>query len=86
MVADDKLIVFSDRGELTVAEASAEAFKPLARSQVLGGKCWTVPTLANGRLYCRNAHGMLICLDLTGKSQGEQTKKPLAQVEGQEKK
>lgn len=62
--ADGKLILLSERGELFVAEASPQAFKPLARAQVLGGKCWTTPVLANGRIYCRNAKGNLVCLDV----------------------
>ena len=65
-VAENKLIILSDRGELMVAEASAETLKPIARAQVLGGKCWTVPVLANGRIYCRNAQGTLVCLDVRG--------------------
>jgi len=64
MAADGKLIVLSDKGELVIAEATPSGFKPLARAQVLGGKCWTVPVLANGRIYCRNAAGALICLDV----------------------
>jgi len=66
MAADGKLIILSDRGELVVAEATPERFQALARAQVLGGKCWTVPVLANGRIYCRNAQGILICLDVRG--------------------
>lgn len=66
MAADGKLIVLGERGELVVAAASPEAFQPLARAQVLGGKCWTVPVLANGRIYCRNARGDLVCLDVRG--------------------
>jgi outer membrane protein assembly factor BamB len=66
MAADGKLIVLGDKGELVVAEASPTAFKPLARAQVLGGKCWTVPVLANGRIYCRNARGDLVCVDVRG--------------------
>jgi outer membrane protein assembly factor BamB len=62
-VADNKLIVLSDKGELMIAEASPAAFKPVARAQVLGGKCWTVPVLANGRIYCRNVAGDLVCVD-----------------------
>lgn len=64
LAAGDKLIVLSDKGELVVAKASAQEFKPLAQAQVLGGKCWTVPVLANGRLYCRNARGTLVCVSL----------------------
>ena len=65
-VADNKLIILSDRGELVIAEVNPEAFKPIARAQVIGGKCWTVPVLANGRIYCRNAQGTLVCLDVRG--------------------
>jgi len=69
MASAGKLIVLGEKGELVVAEASPEAFKPIAAAQVLSGKCWTVPVLANGRLYCRNAKGTLICLDLKNHSQ-----------------
>ncbi len=66
MAADGKLIILSEKGELVVATANPDGFKPLARAQVLGGKCWTVPVLANGRIYCRNAQGTLVCLDVRG--------------------
>lgn len=64
MVADGKLIVLSATGELIVAEPSPEAFQPIARAQVIGGKCWTVPVLARGRIYCRNAQGRVVCVDV----------------------
>jgi outer membrane protein assembly factor BamB len=63
MAADGKLIVLGDRGELMVAPASPEGFKPTARAQVLGGKCWTVPVLANGLILCRNSRGDVVCVD-----------------------
>jgi len=31
---------------------------------VLQGKCWTTPVLAGGRIYCRNAAGDVVCLDV----------------------
>ncbi len=64
MVADGKFIAQSERGEVLVAPVSPEGFKPSARAQLLGGKCWTVPVLANGRLYCRNSRGDVVCADL----------------------
>ncbi len=64
MVADHKLIILSDTGELVIADVSTDGFKPLARAQVLGGRCWTQPVLANGHIYCRNAKGDLVCLDV----------------------
>ena len=66
MAAGNKLIVQGDKGELVIAEATPEAFKPLARAQVIGGKCWTAPVLANGRIYCRNAKGDLVCVEVRG--------------------
>lgn len=65
IAADGKLIILSETGELVIAEASPEGFKPLARAQVLGGRCWTPPALAQGRIYCRNAKGALVCLEIT---------------------
>lgn len=67
MMADGKLIVLSEKGELMVAEASPAGFKPTSRAQVLGGRCWTTPVLANGRIYCRNAAGDVVCVDVSGK-------------------
>lgn len=66
MVAKDHLIVLSARGTLFFAPVSPEGFEPVFQMQALGGKCWTAPVLANGRLYCRNAEGDLVCLDLRG--------------------
>ncbi len=67
MIADGKLIVLSERGELLVAEASPAAFKPISRVQVVGGKCWAAPVLANGKIYCRTGPGDVVCVDVSGK-------------------
>jgi outer membrane protein assembly factor BamB len=64
MVADGRIIALSDKGELFTATASPQSFTPISRAQVLGGRCWTVPVLANGRIYCRNAKGDLVCLNV----------------------
>jgi outer membrane protein assembly factor BamB len=66
MVADGKLITLSDHGELAVSPVSPKGFAPTSRAQVLGGKCWTTPVLANGFIYCRNARGDMVCLDVRG--------------------
>lgn len=67
MAADGKLIVLSETGEIAVVAANPQKFEALARAQVLGKKCWTVPVLANGRLYVRNVPGELLALDVSGK-------------------
>ena len=68
MAADGKLIILGDHGELTVAPASPKGFQPTARAQVLGGKCWTAPVLANGFIYCRNSRGDVAAVDVRPKS------------------
>ena len=68
IAAGDRLIVLSDQGELSVVRANPTKFELLARYQVIGGKCWTAPVLAQGRLYVRNAKGELLCLDLRPKA------------------
>jgi len=55
LVADGKLILFNDRGELILARASPDEYHELARAQVFDGEiCWTAPSLHRGRLYLRN--------------------------------
>lgn len=62
IAANGKLVIFSEKGELLLAEPSPTEPKILGRSQILGGVCWTPPTLANGKLLVRNAKGDLVCL------------------------
>lgn len=69
MLADGKLIVLGEAGRLVIAVASPEGYTESGAAQILNGKCWTVPVLANGRIYARNAAGDLVCVDVRG--QGE---------------
>jgi len=66
IVADHKILMLSDTGELVVGQASPAPFTPISRARVLGQWCWTAPTLANGRIYCRNNQGDMVCLDVKG--------------------
>lgn len=66
MLADGALLVFDGSGQLIVAEPDPDGFDPLARAQILGGRCWSPPALANGLMYVRNAQGELRCVDLRG--------------------
>jgi outer membrane protein assembly factor BamB len=67
IAADGKLIAMTERGELLVGPASPDGFHPTAHAQVLGGKTWAPPVLANGRIYVRNAAGDVVCLDVRRK-------------------
>ena len=68
MIADQKLVILSDKGQLVVADASPDGFRELCRSPFLDGRCWTVPVLLNGRIYGRNARGRLVCVRLPSAS------------------
>ena len=67
MTIDGRMIIMSDKGELAIAQADPSGFKAIARAQILPkGKCWTVPVLANGKIYARNTRGDVVCLDVSG--------------------
>jgi len=66
MLARDRLLILRETGELILAEASPDAFRPLARAQVLPPTVRAFPALADGWLYARNEK-TLVCLDLRGK-------------------
>jgi outer membrane protein assembly factor BamB len=61
--ADGHLIIFGERGQLAVAEATPEAYRERSSAQVFNAKTWTMPTLADGRLFLRSERE-LVALDL----------------------
>lgn len=63
IVADGKLLLLTEGGELRIAEAQTSGFEPSATAKILSGRCWTVSVLHRGRLYARNLERM-VCLDL----------------------
>lgn len=64
LLAGNRLVILRESGELVLAAASPEAFKPLARAQILRGVVRAYPALADGFLYARNSEDTLVCLDL----------------------
>lgn len=64
MVAGGRLVMLTEKGNLVIADASPKEYTELARAKVIEGKCWTVPVLSGGRVYCRNHEGELVCLDV----------------------
>jgi len=63
ILAGDRLLIMRETGELVLAPASPDAFRPLARAMVLPAVVRALPALADGRLYVRNEK-TLVCLDL----------------------
>jgi outer membrane protein assembly factor BamB len=62
-LAGDRLLVMREGGELILAPATPQAFKPIARKQVLTGTVRGYPALADGVMYVRN-DDTLVALDL----------------------
>lgn len=65
--AGDYLIVIGEKGTLFIVKASPQAYTEVSSAEVLTGRCWTMPVLANGRIYVRNADGKLVCVDVQKK-------------------
>lgn len=64
ILVDGCVLAQSDRGPLILAEAKPDAYHELARAQIYGGQCWTMPALSNGKVFARNTKEGF-CLDLT---------------------
>jgi outer membrane protein assembly factor BamB len=67
VASGDLLYVLSDAGLVVLVRASPEGFEELGRSQVMEGRSWTAPSLANGRLYVRD-FDEIVSLDVGGAS------------------
>jgi outer membrane protein assembly factor BamB len=69
ILADDRLVILGEHGQLALAEATPEEYREKARNDRLfrnALRSWTPPTLAHGKLYLRDEE-KVICLDV-GKS------------------
>ncbi len=66
ILAGGQVIALSDKGELVLIDAKPEAYQELARADVLDGKCWSTPVLANGHIFARSTKEA-VCLDVSGK-------------------
>jgi outer membrane protein assembly factor BamB len=59
MLADQNVVLISsDKGELILANVSAEAHEVLGRFQAIEGKTWNSPVLVGSRVYLRNGEEM----------------------------
>ena len=53
-LANKTLIILTERGEMILAPANTDKFKPSARGQVLGAETRAMPALSNGRFFARD--------------------------------
>ncbi len=70
--ADGMLLVLSDSGTLALVRATPDSYQELGRKQVMSGRAWTSPSLANGRLYVRD-FDEIVSLDISGEASKPQT-------------
>jgi outer membrane protein assembly factor BamB len=63
-LAGDRLLILRENGELVMAPAIPDAFRPAAHARILGKVVRAYPALADGRLYARDEHA-LVCLRLS---------------------
>lgn len=54
IAADGRLFVLGDGGTLALVEATPEGYRETGRVQIMEGRSWTEPSLADGRLYARD--------------------------------
>jgi outer membrane protein assembly factor BamB len=66
-LAGNRLLIVRESGELVMADATPEAYRPIARAQVLPATVRALPALSDGFLYVRNEQ-TLVCLDLRPQS------------------
>ncbi len=63
LIAGGRLVVLGEKGRMAIAPATPDGFKPTAEFQVTRKKCWTMPVLAEGKLFVRDEE-QVICLDV----------------------
>ena len=63
IVAGDRLLILSERGEMLLAKAAPDKFTVLSRAQILGSDVRTHPALSHGYFYARDKRNLL-CVDL----------------------
>ena len=63
IIADGHLIILGEIGNLSIAEATPDAIRAKATRPVFASKCWTNPSLADGRIYLRDDKE-IVCLNI----------------------
>jgi outer membrane protein assembly factor BamB len=76
MIADGKLIILDEQGDLVIADATSAGYRERARGRVLEGRSWVMPVLANARIFAKNNLGKLVCLDVRAEPAGNVREEP----------
>ncbi len=54
ILVDNKLLILSDKGKMSIADASPGEYKENCSFQAIEGKSWTAPSYLNGKVFVRN--------------------------------
>lgn len=65
VLVDGHLVVWTEKGELLLVEASPKAYVEKARAPIMGGINWAMPAFANGKCYLQNDKAV-VAVDLRG--------------------
>ncbi len=64
LVVDDKILYLDERGNLMLIKPNPEKLEVLVENRIIKkGKCWTMPVVVDGLIYCRNDRGTLVVID-----------------------
>jgi hypothetical protein len=56
ILVDGHVLVQGDQGQLVLAEATPKGYKESGRFAAFKAKCWSMPVVANGRIYTRSSN------------------------------
>ncbi len=62
-LVDGNVLVQNNRGDIELVKATPDGYQELARAQPLGGQCWTMATVSDGRIFARSTTEVA-CLDV----------------------
>jgi hypothetical protein len=66
LLVDDHLLVLTESGKLVLIKATPEEYQEEAEAWPFRQRCWTMPVLADGRLFLRSEN-QVKCLDVRKK-------------------
>jgi outer membrane protein assembly factor BamB len=63
-LVDGHVLVLSDAGELVLVKATPDGYNEVARTRAVAGKCWSTPSVSDGKIYARSTKEG-VCLDVS---------------------
>ena len=63
-LVDGHVLVLSDAGDLILVKATPTGYSETARTHVVAGKCWSTPSVSNGKIFARSTKEG-VCVDVS---------------------